>query len=296
MKRWYDRRLAAAIPVFAAAAVLWVGGLYASQSEAAPEEVVYKTVGSAKLRLFIFEPNDTSRAKPSSAIVFFFGGGWTHGEPNQFFPQCRYFASRGMVAVSAEYRVKSRNGTGPVECVKDGKSTIRWVRAHAGKLGIDPNKIAAGGGSAGGHVAACTALIEGFDEKNEDASVSSAPNALVLFNPALNLDGPRVKAHLLKTFPQFDGDITRISPSQHVRPNLPPTIIFHGTNDRIVPIENVGRFCVSMKKAGNKCKLVAFKGKGHGFFNFGREKDNKPFKETLKEADNFLCSLGFLQD
>ena len=123
-------------------------------------ETVYKSAGGADLKLHIFEPSERPSDKPLPAIVFFFGGGWTGGTPSQFFQHSRYLASRGMVAVSAEYRVKNRHGTTPAECVADGKSAVRWLRSHAAELGIDPARIAAGGGSAGGHVALCTAVIE----------------------------------------------------------------------------------------------------------------------------------------
>ena len=129
------------------------------------KEIVYKKIGDVELKLHLYESKSENKKRP--AIVFFFGGGWTGGSPKQFFPHCEHFASLGMVAISAEYRVKSRHGTTPFECVKDGKSAIRYVRANAKKLGIDPKKIIAGGGSAGGHVAACTGTIEGHEEKGE---------------------------------------------------------------------------------------------------------------------------------
>ena len=113
--------------------------------------VVYKRVDDVELKLHIFEPPDRQANKPVPAIVFFFGGGWVGGTPTQFYHQCDYLASRGMMAISAEYRIKSKHGTTPFECVADGKSAIRWVRANAERLGINPDKIVAGGGSAGGH-------------------------------------------------------------------------------------------------------------------------------------------------
>ena len=124
------------------------------------------------------------------AVVFFFGGGWNGGSPSQFAPHCEYLASRGMVAMTADYRVKSRQGTTPFDCVEDGKSAIRYVRQHAKELGVDPKKIAAGGGSAGGHVAAATGTVRGMDEKNEDSGISSKPDALILFNPVYD-NGPK---------------------------------------------------------------------------------------------------------
>jgi len=96
-----------------------------------PILVVYKTVGDVELKLHIFEPPDRQSKEPVPAIVFFFGGGWTGGTPTQFYHQSDYLASRGMMAISAEYRIKSKHGTTPFECVADGKSAIRWVRANA---------------------------------------------------------------------------------------------------------------------------------------------------------------------
>ena len=105
--------------------------------------VQYKEVGDDKLFLHVFEPETKTKAK-RPAIVFFFGGGWNGGTPKQFEPHCNHLASRGMVAITAEYRVKSRNKTTPFECVADGKSAMRWVRANADKLGVDPFRVAAG--------------------------------------------------------------------------------------------------------------------------------------------------------
>ncbi|MFB0524366.1 MAG: alpha/beta hydrolase fold domain-containing protein, partial [Phycisphaerae bacterium] len=265
------------------------------QTTIKPRQVVYKTIGEVELKLHIFEPPHRDRKTPSPAIVFFFGGGWTGGSPTQFYHQCDYFASRGMVAISAEYRVKSRHGTTPFECVADGKSAIRWVRANAARLGVDPNKIIAGGGSAGGHVAACTGIIEGLEEENEDHNISSKPNALVLFNPAVDLGGLAKNAKAKKRFPEVFNRRKEISPLHHVKKGAPACIIFHGTSDQTVPFESVERFCKVMKEAGNICQVFPFEGKEHGFFNYGRDKDNKSFKETVRAADKFLCSLGYLK-
>ena len=253
---------------------------------------VYKQTGEAELAMHICAPK--TPAAPSPAIVFFFGGGWTGGAPDQFFEHCAYFASRGLVAISAEYRVKSRHGATPYECVKDGKSALRWVRAHAAELGIDPHRIAAGGGSAGGHVAACTATINGFEEEDEDLTVSSKPNALVLFNPVIDttptgwLPGAKVLGDRAED----------LSPAHHVVSGIPPCIIFHGTADKGVPFENVARFCRLMTDAGNTCELVGFEGAGHGFFNHvSRRPDNDPnaYTETVRAADRFLAKLSFLE-
>ena len=117
---------------------------------------VYKTIGDVKLKMHIFYPEDHKPTDKRPAIVFFYGGGWKGGSVGQFGNQSRYLASRGMVAMCAEYRTQNRHKTTPFECVIDGKSAVRWARKNAARLGIDPGKIAAGGGSAGGHVAAAT--------------------------------------------------------------------------------------------------------------------------------------------
>src|SRR5581483_8649076 len=96
----------------------------------------YKTASDTELKLYVFNPPDHKASDHRPGIVFFFGGGWQNGSPIQFHHQCRYLASRGMVAITADYRVASRQQVKPVDCVRDAKSAIRWVRAHADELGI----------------------------------------------------------------------------------------------------------------------------------------------------------------
>ena len=248
------------------------------------KELVYKTIGDAELKLHVFEPE--ARAGRAPAIVLFFGGGWQGGTPSQFYPHCEHFASRGLVAISAEYRVASVHGTSPFECVADGKSAVRWIRSHADELGIDPARIVAGGGSAGGHVAACTGTIPGFDEGGEDTGVSSRPNAMILFNPVIDTTQAGFGS-------QYLGDrCLEISPVHHVDATTPPSIIFHGTADITVPFENVERFARLVQQAGGRCELVAFERMVHAFFNYGQH-DNVPFNETIAASDRFLTSLGF---
>ena len=258
---------------------------------------IYKTIGQTNLQLYIFTPKDHAPTNRCPAIVFFFGGGWATGSPQQFEKQCQYLASRGMVAITADYRVSSRQGAKPAQCVADAKSAIRWVRKNAARLGVAPHRIVAAGGSAGGHLAACAAVVPGLDEPGEDTSTSAVPNAAVLFNPALvlaPLDGKdsgelasRLTAERLGVEPQ------KISPAHHVRADAPPMIIFHGRADTTVPFATTEAFAAKMKAAGNRCELVGFEDQAHGFFNYGRG-DNRFFRETLTKADQFLASLGYL--
>lgn len=249
-------------------------------------EIVYKTVGDVQLKLSVFMPPESNPADKRAAIVFFFGGGWNSGSPTQFYPHCQHLASRGMVAISADYRVFSRHKTSPRECVKDGKSAIRWVRQHAGELGIDPDRIAAGGGSAGGHVAAATGTLTAFNEDNEDSAVSSLPNALVLFNPVLDT-GPG--QHAYERVKDYWQDI---SPIHNISENTPATIIFLGTKDEVVPLESAEKFKKEMAEKGVRCDLEIYEGQKHGFFNF---KNKENYTDTVEKMDRFLESLGYLK-
>ena len=262
------------------------------------KEVTYKTVDTTKLNLWIFNPEKHKSTDTAPAIVFFFGGGWSAGSPTQFVKHCEYLSARGMVAIVADYRVKSRHGVPAKDCVSDAKSAIRWVRENASEFGIDSNRIAAGGGSAGGHLAAACATLPRFDDENENKSISSKPNALVLFNPALVLapidGGEKLSNEKLAGLEKRMGTKPEnMSPYHNVVGKLPPTIIFHGTGDNTVPFMSVELFTKRMHDFDNKCTLVAYQGEPHGFFNYGN-KSNAVFVDTVHKMDEFLVSLGYL--
>ena len=259
------------------------------------ETEVYKTVGDVSLPLHIFFPEGHKSGQSLPAIIFFFGGGWRYGSPAQFEKHCTYLASRGMVAITAEYRVWGRHKTKAIASFQDAKSAMRYVRSNAKRLGIDPNRIAAGGGSAGGHLAGALGTIGGLDDPADDLSVSAAPNALCLFNPALIL------ASIPDAFPLPDGleerfgvSPTAFSPYHNIGSNQPPAIIFHGDADTTIHHKSVELFTEKYKSLGNRCELVTYQGQGHGFFNFGRG-DNAMFIATLTEMDAFLRSLRYLK-
>ncbi|MDP1561776.1 MAG: alpha/beta hydrolase [Pirellulaceae bacterium] len=245
----------------------------------------YRQIDSTELKLWIFGESDPKAPKP--AMVFFFGGGWNSGSPDQFQNQARHFANRGMIAITADYRVKSRHGVKVVECVKDAKAAIAWVRENAERLGIDPEKIAASGGSAGGHLAACTGTISGLGSDER-------PNAMILFNPACTLAPianwrpTGAKTELSVERLGVNADV--ISPAHHVGPHTPPTLILHGKKDTTVPYASVVAFESVMKQEDRPCKLVGYDGAGHGFFNRGED-----YRKTLAEADAFLVDLGWIK-
>lgn len=255
-------------------------------AKATPDEkITYKVVNGSELKLHVFYPEGHSEQDNRPAIVFFFGGSWNWGKPLQFYEHSRYLASRGMVAISAEYRIKSSHKSTPFQSVEDAKSAVRWVRQHASSLGIDPNKVAAGGGSAGGHLAAATGTTTLYNAENEDLSVSSWPNALVLFNPVYD-NGPNGFGH-----ERVKANWRELSPMHNIQHNTPPTIVFFGTKDKHVPIETAKEYKKLMEAKQRRCDLFIYQDQPHGFFNF---KNKHYFTETVSEMDNFLVSLGFL--
>jgi acetyl esterase/lipase len=287
--KWHLVAAIVAVPVMALAQTAAAPAPQPATIEGATSHV-YKTVGRDELRLHVFTSDHAESRARKPAIVFFFGGAWTQGTIMQFVPQATHFAERGMVAIVADYRVFSRHGTSPFEAISDAKSALRWVRSHAAQLGIESTRIAAAGGSAGGHIALSAAVFGTFDEAGEDLSVSSKPNALVLFNPAV--DTTAATPAVLKE--RFGGRGREGSPLHHVTTGLPPTLIVHGRADATVPYGDVERFCAEAKAHGNQCELIGYDGAAHGFFN-PQNADGKWFRATLLDADRFLTRIGYLR-
>jgi acetyl esterase len=246
---------------------------------------VYKKVDTVSLALDIYYPPSMEAGKKYPAMIYFFGGGWNGGSTTQFEPHAKYFSERGLICVLADYRVKSRQKTSPFESLKDAKSAIRYLREHADRLKIDENQIIAAGGSAGGHLAAATAIIDKYDEPTEDSSISSKPQALVLFNPVID-NGPGGYG-----FERIGDQYKDFSPLHNIEKGAPPTILFLGTEDSLIPVETVQYYKIVMEKVGSRCDIHLYEGQKHGFFNL---RNIEFYNKTVFEADKFLTSLGYL--
>jgi acetyl esterase len=253
------------------------------------ERHVFKTTPQGDLKLHVYLPSGWKAEEKRPAIVFWFGGGFTKGSPIAFSRQSEYFASRGLVCICAEYRIKSVHGTAIDKCLEDARSAMRWVKSHASQLGIDPEKVIVSGGSAGGTLALSVALADGPNAKEDDLAVSLKPCAMVLFNPAQGIAGMAKQG---ETSAAADDDKARIagqiSQIDHPQKDEPPAIFFFGTDDRLLKASR--EFCLEAAKTGNRAELWTAEGQGHSFFN-------RPpwYQATLRKADEFLVSLGYLQ-
>lgn len=242
---------------------------------------VYKKTPTRDLTLRIYTPEGLTEKQRCAAILFFFGGGWSSRNLAQFAPHAEALSRRGMVCFVADYRVKTTDDVEPRVCLSDAKSALRYVRAHAERLHVDTNRIAASGGSAGGHLAAAACYCPGFDDPDDDLSVNCRPTALVLFYPVVDNSGKGYGYERIKSyFPAF-------SPIENIKDPV-PTIFFVGSEDHLIPPALSREFQTRCQKAGGRCDLHIFEGKGHGFLN--KEEDRA---RTLEMATDFLVSIGY---
>ena len=257
-----------------------------------PDRIVpYKTIGAVTLSVSIFNPPGHTAATPKPGIVFFHGGGFNVGAPSNFYAQAQYLASRGMVAISVEYRIRTRHQTTQHEAIMDAFSAMRWVRQHTADLGLDPKRIAVAGGSAGGFLAAAVTTLSGLDQPGEDTTTSTRPNALILFNSMIDR-GPGSRA-FAKVEAAMGDKWRTISPLHNLYPDFPPTIHFLGRADKNIPVASAQKMKTEIEKIGGRCDLHLYDGQAHGFFNYGRDGDTH-YRLTLIATDKFLTSLGWL--
>lgn len=247
---------------------------------------IYKLFDGFTLDAYIFKPPRWHATDHRPAIVLFHGGDWNVGTPGSCFEQCRYWASRGMVAVAVQYRLHDRQGTTPLESIADAKSAIRWLRTHRSAYGIDGARIVGCGESAGAHLAACTALLKDADNAGDKRLVSDVPNALLLVSPILD---PGLDFGFRQLLPD-SSKINQCSPLRHVQGGLPPTSIIQGMTDEIALNSGTRLFTERMTKVGNMCELHTSMARVHL-----STRDPSALREILSLSDKFLVSLGFLE-
>jgi acetyl esterase len=247
----------------------------------------YKTTPQGDLRVNLYFPPGWKKGDRRPAIIFFFGGSCATGSPSQFASTAAYFATRGLVAASAEYRIESIHHTPPRACAEDAKSAVRWLRMNARRLGIDPTRVIAGGGSSGASIAAFAAYNTTFVPDDEDASVSSSPDALVLVNPAFGFPDRNLTPEQAAA---AKGPIGAFITSWKVTKRGPPAILFFGAED---PLQEKARdFARQLAAAGTRAEFYTAEGQTHGFFN---RSDSSPWHAlVLRQIDLFLASLGYL--
>jgi len=269
------------------------GAAQDSSSVVGPVEHVYAVHDATDLKAYVFAPEGHTAATPRSAILVFHGGGWHIGAPEWAFSRARHFAELGMVAIAVQYRLSDQETTTPLEAMADAQAAVRWARSNSVTLGITVDRIAAYGWSAGAHLATCAAIFVG---SLTGAGTSSAPDALVLESPAVSLASDSWFQRLLGT----RASASQLSPDEHVRTGLPPTIIIQGRTDTVTPLAGAQRFCDRMRDAGNRCDLHVYDGVGHLFTPSTEPDDGMPNPdpdvqaEAYREADQFLLSLGFI--
>ncbi|HEY2572695.1 MAG TPA: alpha/beta hydrolase [Verrucomicrobiaceae bacterium] len=249
-------------------------------------EFPYKQTPQGELRIFFKMPEGWTENDKRPVMVFFFGGGWSGGSPFACVKEAEHFAKNGMVVGLADYRVRNRQGTMLDQCAEDARSAVRWVRANHVKLGADPDRLIVGGGSAGGHIAACTANAEAPNSDTDDLKVSCKPDALLLYYPVASLvDGSRGMA-----FKRLLGDdlAKKLSPVQFVTQSWPPTVMFSGTAD--IELENGILLHNKARDAGVKFELYLAEGHGHGV----ARTEPRDFA-WLNYASDFFTRLGLIE-
>ncbi len=276
----------------------------------APESIVFKRVGEQELMIHVYRPANVPTGERRPALVGIHGGAWRAGGADVFFPHAAYFAARGFVGVSIDYRLLTQplDGVSMGDCLTDCKSAIRYLRAHAAELGIDPARIAVIGDSAGGHLAAALGTVPGFDDPADDLAINATPDAMILCNPIVDVTeggwinfiirGPSLdkKADPSTQIPTpAHLELGRqLSPLHQVRAGQPPALLMHGLKDRIVTPEQARQFDAAYRAAGNRCDLVLLPDASHAFIMTKYRATEPEVVADIRRVDEFLISLGWL--
>jgi acetyl esterase/lipase len=239
-------------------------------------DIVYGTAGDESLKLDFAKPV-LCRADKVPLIVYIHGGGWTSGSKGGILdtPVASMAFQLGFALASIDYRLAPA-WRFPAQ-VHDCKLAIRYLRLHANELGIDPDRIAAVGGSAGGHLASILAAADdddglegpgltGVSSRVRVAAEYFGPTDLTDVETPVTEDGLALLLAFLGCHPLLCPDPARLaSPVTYVTPDDPPILIVHGANDVLVPYRQAEIFAERLRLAGNACALIKVENAGHGF-------------------------------
>ncbi len=265
------------------------------------KEVTYFYSANSEVKLYYKLPSRIKTKAKLPAIIWIHGGAWVGGKANTFFANAAYCSLKGAVGISLEYRLIDNNKASINNCIADCKAAINFIKSNASILHIDTNKIAIVGESAGGHLAACMALL--------DTDYSTSPAALVLYNPVVNLaTGKFIKYMNAEDALQFNKKIDttalllhyqtaakKISPLFNVKKRLPPTLLINGNEDKITPYQFAIAFVDSLKKYHTHQKLVILPNVGHAFAIPHYKSTEQQVIDALLQTDVFLTRLGFFK-
>jgi acetyl esterase/lipase len=251
-----------------------------------PDIQTYREVEGRALHLHVLRPD----GEPSgAAVVLLHGGGWHVGSPEWVYPAARRFAGLGLVAVAVEYRLADDEVT-PADALVDTCSAFAWVRSHADELGIEKDKVAGYGVSAGGHLVAAAATV-GCGQIGR----AGRPDALLLWSPAADVANDRWFERLL----QESAPAVDLSPAHHVPSDPPPTSIVHGGSDTLTPLAGARAFCDRIRVEGVRCDLHVYEGLGHLLTRnlANQEDDFDPDPDAradgVSKHASFLTEIGF---
>jgi acetyl esterase len=251
---------------------------------------IYRDLKPEPLRLFVVKPVGWQAGDRRPALIFFFGGAWTRGNPSKSIGWARMAAKWGMVGVAPDYRTAERFETTPVEATADARAALRWVEDHATELGIDTNRIVVGGSSAGGHLALWTAIAKApFGTKPEE-SPTTKPAALVLVSAPSDTT-PSTWNNNPKMLKRFGPHIGEVSPLQHLDAKMPPVIMFHGDADPTVPYGTAVALHEKLVASSNICEFVTIPGGGHGIGPDWKDKSRTMIKDFLTKQ-HLLPAVG----
>ncbi len=240
----------------------------------------YRIVGERNLQIHIVSPDGHSQNARAPAVVYFHGGGWRRGSPDTAFPYAEVLAEHGIVTLAPEYRFTEVATLD--EIIADAASAVRWTRERARRLGIHSGRIIALGHSAGGHLAASTAILTALDDADAYTQASPRPNALALLAPYA-ATGDTAGDYLPPS-----ADIADYEPRENIGRDVPPTLIIQGTADTVVPPADSMAYHDALVAAGVDSAIHMVEGAGHGFQEEGAR---SAVSERLVE---FIRYLGYL--